>query len=189
MIENKFFKKDDINFGVLGEFKIPPSWWSRGYEYAFVSKYVKKTDVIMDAGCGIEHPFKWWAGDNTKMVYAVDVDPRLHEYPAEDHIEWWCCDFDHFAKQFKGEVDKIFCISVLEHISNPANVIVSLSKVLKKKGKMILTIDYPLLRPQTLLQIIEPLSLSIGEYEYEEGPNDVVGPGGLRVYSAVLTKE
>lgn len=195
-LENRFIKKSDEKLAALGAFKIPPVWWSRGYEYAWAQKYVKSNDIIMDAGCGIEHPFKWWAADNCKMVYAVDLDGRIHEFPSQEKIKWYCCTIEDFpGPAFEGKdkkaffkFDKIFCLSVLEHIKNPADTIKAFANLLRKGKKLILTIDYPLLHPSILLSIVDEY-FEIGECDYNESPDDIVGPGGLRVYTAVLTRK
>jgi SAM-dependent methyltransferase len=195
-MENRFIQKDDEKIGALGMYKIPPAWWSRGYEYAWAKKFLKPTYTIMDAGCGIEHPFKWYASENCKKVYAVDPDGRLQELPGDQSIAFFCCSVEDFpgnshqGKDLKTlyKFDAIFCISVLEHLQNPANAIKAMANLLRKGKKAIFTIDYPLLHPSVFLQVVEK-DFIIGEYKYEEGPNDLVGPGGLRVYTAVLTRK
>lgn len=179
---NRFFKKDDKKIDALGAFKIPPAWWSRGYEYAWAADKVKKSSVVMDAGCGIEHPFKWYLGDNCKEVYAVDADLRLLEFPAEEKIKWYCCDFTHAALS-KLRVDDLFCISVLEHLKNPIEAVEMFREVLKAGGNLYLTIDYPLLMPAVLVNMLESNGFKIqGDTDFKESADDIVGPGNLRTY-------
>lgn len=39
--------------------ELPEIWWSRMYEYAWASSFVNDDHVVLDAACGICHPFKF----------------------------------------------------------------------------------------------------------------------------------
>lgn len=183
------FKIDDKRVMALGEFKIPTEWWSRGYEYAFAADHLKDDEIIIDAGCGIEHPFKWYAMSKSRMVYAVDRDDRILEMSGEPGISYLNIDLidlpDHIDK-----VDKIFCISVFEHMpaENQGRILEGFSKVLNKGGKVIMTCDFPTLMPETLKELAKPY-FTVPNKKYKEDDKDVYSAlYSLKVYGMILTK-
>lgn len=186
---NKFFTIDDKKIDKLGEYNIPREWWSRGYEYSFASKYLKEGEIILDAGCGIEHPFKWFAATKVKKVIAIDIDERLKTLQHQPNIKYLCIDFSNISNEVE-KVDVIFCISVLEHLTpeQQKETIKQFSKVLKEKGKLILTVDFPILKPEILKELVKPYFI-IGKNKYEESNKDVYSSlYKLKCYSMVLTK-
>ena len=56
---SRFFTFDDpkLNKVIL---KLPESWWSRPYEYAWAKSFVEQDHVVLDAACGVCHPFKFY---------------------------------------------------------------------------------------------------------------------------------
>jgi len=184
MILNKFLTKQDD----ICELILPKTWWSRPFEYQFCLNQIKSNDIILDAGCGIEHPFKIEAARRCKKVIAIDSDPRLMDLKKIDKIEYKSGSIVESSKIIEEKVDKIFCISVLEHMSTE-DVIKSLddfSNCLQPKGNIILTVDYPTLTPQYLIKLIDSMNLEIvGKYDYEMR-NNLITDGTLNVFTMVL---
>lgn len=190
-MDNKFITtKDDKIEDTISGVKIPKEWWSRPYEYAFALKHLKKTDIIIDAGCGLEHPFKWGAAKICKKVYAIDNDARildLDNSQYESHISVnMLKDIDRsgnielihseiYNNCAKEKVDKIFCISVLEHMS-PELIdltIKNFSEMLKPGGQLILTMDYPAMQPNLIVDKVKA-HFDIGKTDYNEhDPNNL----------------
>ncbi len=73
---SRFFTFDDpkLNKVIL---KLPESWWSRPYEYAWAKSFVEQDHVVLDAACGVCHPFKFYLCNLCNNVYACDLDQRL----------------------------------------------------------------------------------------------------------------
>jgi 2-polyprenyl-3-methyl-5-hydroxy-6-metoxy-1,4-benzoquinol methylase len=190
-MENKFFNVKDKKFDALGEFKIPNSWWSRPYEYYFASQYLNENDIIIDAGCGIEHPFKWWAKDRVKMVHAIDIDPRIKEFDEAPRINFWNVALDKI-KGHLTNVDKVFCISVFEHLAPEIQhaAIENFWAALKHEGKLIMTVDFPLLKPEILMCMFDSKKWRIGKTKYEESKDNLFSTVyKLKCYSLVATKK
>ena len=163
LLTSRFFTTEDNRMENV-VFPLPSHWWSRFYEYAWAAEFCKKTDVVLDAACGIPHPFKFYLAGKCKEVHAVDADERINSYEkmaaAIDatfgaNARANCP--EEFAKQVivkqanltklpyrNGMFDKIFCISALEHITDDDKVTAlnEFKRVLKKSGMLILTIDY-----------------------------------------------
>jgi len=185
---SRFIKIDDNHVDYF-YYKLPNSWWSRKYEYEWCSKFISLNDVVLDAACGVSHPFKLWCVNKCKEVWASEIDKRLFSY-NEFKIEYEKdiqikCDINVFNDYKKIKLlysdltnmkinnnffDKIFCISVLEHIdkyvtldnyknSNLYKSILELKRITKTGGLLIFTFDYPHINIDVFCQIIKDLNL------------------------------
>jgi len=186
MIENRFLTKQDD----ICELILPKAWWSRPFEYAFCLKQINRNDIILDAGCGIEHPFKIEAARRCKKVIAIDSDPRLLDLKKVDKVEYKSGSIVESSKILEDQkVDKVFCISVLEHMP-VEDVIKSLndfSNCLQPKGTIILTVDYPTLTPQYLMKVADSIGLEmVGKYDYDVMRNNLISDGVLNVFTMIL---
>ncbi|MDG0811200.1 class I SAM-dependent methyltransferase [Cohnella rhizosphaerae] len=136
-----------------------------GYEYAWAAKYLDPGDTVLDAACGICHPFKFYAASRTTATFAFDLDPRILSRDAIlediaqsvslraksefdpglfDRISFSQCDMTHLPYA-NALFDKIFCISVLEHVDAQTlrGALEEFRRVLKNDGLLVLTVDYP----------------------------------------------
>lgn len=135
-----FFKTTDKHIDELAGVVLDPGfWWSRRYEYPFALEGVKKTDVVLDAACGDIHPLKLALGDICK-THACDI---MTPPPSNKYEFTWA---NIGAMPYKDKTfTKVFCISVLEHLPLDEIELVAkeFKRVLKPKGKLILTVDFP----------------------------------------------
>lgn len=180
---SRFFLNSDQKKSEL-IFKMPDTWWSRPAEYAWASGFAAADDIALDAASGIEHPLKFYLLDHCRESHANDLDERILSHTAikkaivdtfgreiaESLPERYLSDVQ-FSQGSLTEMpypdqyfDKIYCISVLEHLSDRFNrwfwllpfrrFIPGLSRlieqslrefkrVLKGDGSIILTFDYP----------------------------------------------
>lgn len=188
---NKFFTKKDEKVDKLGTFKIPKTWWSRPYEYAFASTFLDKKDKILDVGCGIEHPFKFFACDIVKEVVALDKDEAIKKlehkkikYVHEDILNYKIDEKD-------TKFDKIFCISVLEHTQTfLVEKLTAMKNVLADKGKIIITCDSPLLQHDKLIKYVSQAGLKLDGKENFDNLENLISSDryNLTCYSMVLKK-
>lgn len=189
---NKFFNLKDDSIDILDEFIIPEAWWSRFYEYKFASEFLDKEKIVADAGCGVEHPFKWYAAKRSKKLYCIDQDDRVGELKLDENMVFINENLITFS--LPELVDTIFCISVLEHIQKPAIpcVLDNFKNSLKPGGKVILTCDYPTIGPDMVQYYAESVGLKVvGNIDYDpnrEGNlyHDIYF---LKAFSMVLEKE
>ncbi|MCF8568338.1 class I SAM-dependent methyltransferase [Alicyclobacillus tolerans] len=164
IIESRFITRNDTRTSEV-IYLLPESWWSRFYEYAWASHFAQKDDVVLDAACGIGHPFKFYLAERTKSVFACDLDPRIempHYILADIADTFGAAASETFPMKYFKMIsykvadltnlpyenqmfDKIFCISVLEHMSEEAlfNTLKEFKHTLKPLGLVILTFDYP----------------------------------------------
>lgn len=181
MTISRFLVMTDVRSDTIF-FRLPHTWWSRPYEYEWAKHFAHPDDVVLDAACGISHPFKFYLADRCKEVHACDVDNRIVSPEAIlNDIER---DFGkeeanrvtngYFAKiQFiranltslpymNKKFDKIFCISVLEHLDG-TSMLASFSefnRVLKDDGILVVTFDYPIIHFEMLQKVVASAGLA-----------------------------
>ena len=181
MFTSRFILQSDPRIEDL-VFAIPPDWWSRHYEYAWASQFARSQDTVLDAACGIFHPFKFFLTDKCLEVHACDQDEKILSpslilqeiithlgQEAAQKLSPYYFHTIRFAKADianlpypDGKFDKIFCISVLEHLE-PKIIHAALSefrRTLKDNGLLILTVDYPAIQPEALRDMAAKSELS-----------------------------
>ncbi|WP_028778799.1 class I SAM-dependent methyltransferase [Shimazuella kribbensis] len=194
--------------------KLPFDWWSRFYEYEWASKFVNGEDIVLDAACGVCHPFKFYLTDHCRSVYACDLDPRVLNYDAilQDITAFFGSeiaanmDKSYFDKvhlsqanltalpYVNDQFDKVFCISVLEHMDHSSMFAAfqEFSRVLKDDGLLVLTFDYPDIQFPILEEAITQARLKFYSEVSYELPKDALysrfHPPTLYCFRAVLRK-
>lgn len=163
LLTTRFFNTNDKRMDTV-VFPLPSHWWSRFYEYAWAAEFCSENDVVLDAACGIPHPFKFYLAGKCKETHAIDGDVRITDY-----LELGKAIDETFGKNARdncptefikgvevkhgniaqlpyedGMFDKVFCISALHHISDDGRqkALAEFRRVLKDDGMIILTIDY-----------------------------------------------
>lgn len=180
---SRFISSEDIKTEIVAGFKLPCTWWSRPYEYAWAANFVGNDLVVLDAACGISHPFKWLLGQTCKEVWACDTDERIQElkkiileikddlgeesfkkvisnpqiYLPIHFVHASICHLPNNMPKF----DRIFCISTLEHLSEEdrKSALKEFSRSLKPDGLIILTVDYPVITPDALFKTASEVGL------------------------------
>lgn len=154
--------KDQLGYNL---FEIPRSiasfHWSRQYEYAWaiLNSNLKKTDICLDAGGGFSS-FKYALATRTEKVISIDLDLEsigksiiTTRKLGFNNIEHYKYSIDEYQPDFK--FDKIYCLSVLEHISSPEirlKCMANLLRLLKPDGILLMTLD---------------IVVSVGKYSYD----------------------
>jgi len=189
---NKFIKTTDAKSQTIGKHKIPLEWWSRFYEYEWAKQFVVKNQNVLDAGCGIEHPFKYYLADMNCKVTAVDKDEAIKDlkYKNTTFIQ---TELKKLSSELPvNSFDTIFCISVLEHTKNGLKSILDgFNAILKDNGKIIITFDYPLMIPEEFYNILLQTNLRFdNQFNFETSKEDLIGYyQNFRIFTAVLTKK
>jgi SAM-dependent methyltransferase len=189
---NTFIKTKDNKSQTIGKHEIPLEWWSRGYEYEWAKQFVVKGHNVLDAGCGIEHPFKYYLADMGCKVTAVDKDEATKDLKYKN-TTFLQSELKNLSSELPvNSFDTIFCISVLEHIKSSLKLILDgFNAILKNDGKVIITFDFPLLTPEELYEILLQTNLKFdGQFNFETSDKDLVGyHQSYRVFKAVLVKK
>jgi len=212
--DNRFIVVSDDKVKTVAGVTLNPTWWSRFYEYAWCQQFCRADAVVLDAACGIEHPFKWFIRDMCKEVHVLDFDPDIlsleniakrsklafgedvgpiiNKSPEKIHF--------HLGSLMKLPFqqplfDLIFCISVLEENSNVNMIAIfrEFGRVLNPKGRLVITFDYPLKNPLQMIHAAQKAGLeprgSINTSVPADALHGVGGWGeGLKVYRCVFQK-
>lgn len=175
-LSSRFIEVDDKKVKELAGIQLPETWWSRPYEYAWAIEFAGKDFIVLDAACGVSHPFKWALGMKCKEVWGCDKDNRImnlssiveetkNDLGDEAHqtitnhpelyenVKLSCgsiCSLPNYMPKF----DRIFCISVLEHFKETERMktLEEFKKFLKPDGLIVLTVDYPEITPTELIK-------------------------------------
>ena len=161
LVTSRYFKVDDKRADTI-VFPLPPYWWSRFYEYAWAAEFCKEADAVLDAACGIPHPFKFYLAKKCREVYAVDNDINIADTDEMDRqmkavLGHSLQELNASAEKVRfkhaniselpydnSKFDTIFCISALEHLSCDQRLatLKEFKRTLKNDGKTVLTIDF-----------------------------------------------
>ncbi|MGG1615573.1 class I SAM-dependent methyltransferase [Paenibacillus sp. NRS-1782] len=209
---SRFFVHSDPNTSNL-IYRLPHSWWSRPYEYEWCLHFVSGQDTVLDAACGIPHPFKFELARRCAQAYACDLDMRIVSVDAI--LAEVRRDIGEEAAERVQEIlpvrlhsahanltalpyetasfDKIVCISVLEHLT-PDDSLATLRefhRTLRDDGLLLLTFDYPTVNLSAMEQWIGEAGFSYWSEVDLNLPPDALRTdlwGGLHCFRAVLKK-
>ncbi|MEO2256343.1 class I SAM-dependent methyltransferase [Paenibacillus amylolyticus] len=212
-MESRYIRQSDPKTDTL-VFPLHPAWWSRPYEYEWARRFARSDDVVLDAACGISHPFKFWLAENCREVHACDWDERIlseeairldivsdfGEQAAQDLPESTLVRL-HRAKANlaqlpyeSGKFDRVFCISVLEHLDTGTmlRAFREFARVLKPNGQLVATFDVPEMRPDLLETIMAVTGLTIEDKLNVVEPDDAIWSDmygtPIRCFRAVICK-
>lgn len=186
------------------------SWWSRPYEYAWTLQFADESATVLDAACGVSHPFKWEIGQRCQSAWAIDSDPRIANLEAiiqETYDDLGknayaiLTNFLHFYHDMhivQGSIfalpkempqfDRIFCISVFEHLykEERRKALQEFAEHLAEDGLLILTVDYPEITPEVLIKLASDAGLVPAGDVSLELPKNRLTDGYLSIYRAVF---
>lgn len=112
---------------------------------------------ILDAGCG--------RGDFAQKflrarghVVAVDVIPEYIEsakrrFGQGDGIEWRCQGLEELSVEW-GSFDEVYCIEVLEHVTNYERSLDNVVRALKPGGRLVMSVPHP--RSERIFRRLDP---------------------------------
>ncbi|MFS0872432.1 class I SAM-dependent methyltransferase [Paenibacillus xylanilyticus] len=212
-LESRYVRQSDPKTDTL-IFPLHPAWWSRPYEYEWARQFARSDDVVLDAACGISHPFKFWLAEHCREVHACDWDERILSEEAirldiasdfgeeaARHLPESCLTRLHRARAnlaqlpyVSGMFDRIFCISVLEHLDTGTmlRAFREFARVMKPDGQLIATFDVPEMRPDLLETIMAVTGLTIDGKLVVDEPDDAIWSDmygtPIRCFRAVIRK-
>lgn len=110
-----------------------------------VSEFIPPNSKILDIGCGEGKILDYL---QTPEYYGIDGDKNLIENLTKKGIKAKIINLNKQKLPFKSEeFDFILMLDILEHLANPSELLEKSKKLLKKEGKLIITLpnDYHLL--------------------------------------------
>lgn len=115
--------------------------------------YIDKGDVVLDVGCYTGEFLKKITGTISKG-YGIDC---LTENKTEDNLIFKKIGFKKRLPFKSRYFDKVVILAVLEHIKNKKDLAKEIYRVLKKEGKVIITVPSP--KADKLLEILVKLKI------------------------------
>lgn len=214
-LTSRFVLQDDPSSPIVANVSLPACWWSRPHEYCWAAQFSGPELVVLDAACGLPHPFKWHLGSTCLSTWACDIDSRIMdpnqilEASKELGTEGYNSIVQHVngntkvqfiqasitdLPSFMPRFDRIFCISTLEHISAEDRQLAlnEFSRMLMFDGLVIITIDYPQCNPEEMIQMAEKAGLTPAGPVIAGPPPDgaLFSPQmGLHIYRIVLKRK
>ena len=205
--DSRFILKSDPSFNTVFETPLPATWWSRPHEYAWAAQFARSDHTVLDAACGVSHPFKWLLGSICRETWACDIDPRIDSMPrilqeirddlgeAAFQIALSHASVLQKVKLLRASIDClpaalpcfdcIVCISTFEHMLRKAQqeTLKNFARHLKPDGRVIITVDYPVVTPHLLLEMAREENLvPAGSVEMEKPPKDALYSPELSLY-------
>jgi len=140
---NAYFKNSDPTIDEVAGFVIPDGFWSRKHEYLFAMSYAAAGQVVADMGCGWHYrPLHDWLSMVCAFCYGVDSHSGILDLPPMENGAFVVADFSKPIEAIPaGSLDRIFCISVLEELIDYDTALAEFSRLLKKNGRVIVTMD------------------------------------------------
>lgn len=211
---SRFILKSDPAVSTVANIALPAWWWSRPYEYCWAAQFTGPNLVVLDAACGISHPFKWHLSNTCLSTWACDNDWRIShkDQILEDSKELGTEGYKtvtQYLSQSNAHLiqasitalpssmphfDRIFCISILEHLS-PSDRQLALnefSRMLMPNGLLILTCDFPQCSPEEIFKMADAAGLApAGSVITNPPPEDALfnSAVGLHVYRCVFKRK
>jgi len=130
--------------------------------YHFLKPFIKEKDlkgkIIADIGCGSGRFTKWASLAKAKVVFGTDLGDSVEvAYKmTKEFKNVGIIQADIYTMPFNQVVDIAYSIGVLHHLPQPREGFMSLIKVLKKKGKMLIWV-YNRRNNNRALYLYEPL--------------------------------
>ena len=213
-LTSRFILQSDSSSSTVADVALPTAWWSRPHEYCWAAQFTGHNFVVLDAACGIPHPFKWHLGNTCRSAWACDTDWRITntgqileeskalgtegcatvaQYLGENKVHLIQASITGLPSSMP-RFDRIFCISTLEHLSSNDRqlALIEFARMLNPNGLAVITMDYPECKPEEMFQIAEKAGLT------PAGPV-IMGPPpegalfssamGLHIYRLVLKRK
>ena len=105
------------------------------------SKVDLKGKKLLDVGCGGGILSESMAREGAHVT-AIDQGEKvikiaqLHNLESKLDIEYKQLNIEDFCKKNKNKFDVITCLEMLEHVPNPASIVMACSSLLKPNGKI-----------------------------------------------------
>jgi SAM-dependent methyltransferase len=134
----------------------PLHQWSRQYEYPYVLDKIKMTatqnklPTILDAGSGVTF-LPWYIKEQwpDSSVVCCDSDITLLDTfnvintRMSKQVDFYVEDL-HRMSFADHSFDLIYCVSVLEHTERYSDIIAEFSRILRPRGRLVITFDLSL---------------------------------------------
>lgn len=150
-----------VNFGKYSQY-----WWSNRFYAGLVRRHGPKHGRVLEIGCGLGHLLTWLEGRYD--VYGTDINTWALEQarqvvPQGHFAEMSAEDLSPFPD---GHFAVVIAKHVVEHLPNPEQAVVEISRVLQPGGLLVLAtpnLDSPMrkLRKDQWIGYADPTHISL----------------------------
>jgi SAM-dependent methyltransferase len=106
-------------------------------EYLEAKKHIKKTDKVLEVGCGKAAFVKFL---QTKKYVGLDTSAKAKEMALKDGVAIECESVKDYAAKNLNKFDVVVSFQVLEHVTDPDSFIKAKIDALKVGGKLIIAV-------------------------------------------------
>jgi ubiquinone/menaquinone biosynthesis C-methylase UbiE len=133
------FQKEWLREFIANKHKVLQYW----EKHRFLDNIVKickisKKSKVLDVGCGLSTILHFVEGEKYGIDPLADEYSKLYKYPEGVRIKKGFSEYLPFPNAY---FDVVFCSNALDHVSTPKKAICEISRVLKEKGKFVLTVE------------------------------------------------
>ena len=133
------FQKEWLNEFIPNKYKVLEYW----RKYRYLDKIVKickitKDSKVLDVGCGLGSVLHFIEGKRFGVDPLANEYLKLYKYPEGIKIKKGFSEYLPFPNT---NFDVVFCSNALDHVTNPKKAISEISRVLKKSGYFVLTVE------------------------------------------------
>lgn len=133
------FQKEWLNEFIQNKDKVLAYWKKYRYlDYIIKICNITKDSKVLDVGCGISSVLHFVDGKRYGVDSLADEYLKLYKYPKGIKVKKGFSEFLPFPNLY---FDVVFCSNVLDHVTNPKKTINEISRVLKKEGYFVLTVE------------------------------------------------
>lgn len=113
--------------------------------YRAIDRFIPFNGIICDIGCGREAGFLKRNAAKIKAGYGFDF--RQTDHKIGNITVWNNKNMNGLSPLDDCSCDAVFLIAVLEHLDSPKNIFSEVHRILKKRGKFIITTPTKLSKP------------------------------------------
>jgi len=133
------FQKEWLKEFIPNKHKVLEYWREHRYldDIIDICKITKECKIL-DVGCGLSTVLHFVEGKKFGVDPLADEYLKLYKYPEEVKIKKGFSEYLPFPNAY---FDAVFCSNALDHVTNPKKTINEISRVLKKEGNFVLTVE------------------------------------------------
>ena len=133
------FQKEWLHEFIQNKHKVLEYW----KKYRFLDDIIQicnitKDSKVLDVGCGLSSVLHFIEGKRFGVDSLADEYLKIYNYPEGIKIKKGFGEYLPFSNAY---FDVVFCSNALDHVTNPERTISEISRVLKKGGYFVLTVE------------------------------------------------
>jgi methionine biosynthesis protein MetW len=121
---------------------VVPYYIEEKEEYRFALQHIKKTDTVLEIGCGDGHFLELLNKNNILDIYGADLNSEAIAKVREKGFKVFEQAIENPNQEYFEKFDIIVMFQVLEHIPNVKPFLDNALRLLKTGGKLIIAVPY-----------------------------------------------